>query len=149
MKKRKNNEICERISRCKVTRCLLSDPEDVAADLTKETILSIKNFCLSFPKRIKETEEVLSANSIWKSRVCEVGVLPLNIAQNYGATGVMLRSAGLPWDLRIATPYEIYPEISFNIVVGEHGDCYDRFLIRLEEWHKRKDNKPSTFKIIW
>ncbi len=93
----------------------------------------INIFCKNFAFRINETEEALSGNSIWKQRLLEVGVLNIHNALSWGISGVMLRSTGLPWDLRLATPYENYLNFDFNIPVGRCGDCYDRYLIRVEE----------------
>jgi len=108
-------------------------PGGVQQDLPKGLIQDIDLFCHAFAKRVDEIEDVLSGSSIWKERLLEVGVLSLNKALDYGITGVMLRSTGLPWDLRIATPYENYENYNFHIPVGRHGDCYDRYLIRIQE----------------
>jgi len=108
-------------------------PGGVQQDIPLNLLTDIQVFSDQFLKRIDEMEEVLSGNSIWKQRLVEVGVLPLNVAFDYGISGVMLRSTGLPWDLRIATPYENYDDFSFSIPVGRHGDCYDRYLIRIQE----------------
>jgi NADH dehydrogenase (ubiquinone) Fe-S protein 2 len=108
-------------------------PGGVQQDLPQGLLNDIDIFCTFFAKRVDEIEDVLSANSIWKERLLEVGVLSLPKALEFGITGVMLRSTGLPWDLRIATPYENYDKLNFNIPVGRHGDCYDRYLIRIQE----------------
>lgn len=108
-------------------------PGGVQQDLPQGLLHDISIFCKHFSKRIDEIEDVLSANSIWKERTIEVGVVTMEKAFDYGITGVMLRSTGLPWDLRIATPYENYEEFNFNIPIGRHGDCYDRYLIRIQE----------------
>jgi len=108
-------------------------PGGVQQDLPVGLLTDIDSFSLAFLKRIDEIEDVLSANSIWKERVVEVGVIELQKAFDYGISGVMLRSTGLPWDLRVATPYENYDEFNFQIPVGRHGDCYDRYLIRIQE----------------
>jgi len=108
-------------------------PGGVQQDLPVGLLTDIDSFSLAFLKRIDEIEDVLSANSIWKERVVEVGVIELQKAFDYGISGVMLRSTGLPWDLRVATPYENYDEFNFQIPVGRHGDCYYRYLIRIQE----------------
>jgi NADH dehydrogenase (ubiquinone) Fe-S protein 2 len=78
-------------------------------------------------------EEMLTANRIWKQRLVDVGIISVKDALNYGFSGVMLRSTGLSWDLRKNQPYEVYEELDFDIPVGTNGDCYDRYLIRIEE----------------
>ena len=88
---------------------------------------------LQFPARIDEIEELLTGNRIWKQRLVDVGTISADEALNWGFTGVMLRGSGVPWDLRRAQPYEIYPELDFEIPVGQSGDCYDRYLLRVEE----------------
>jgi NADH dehydrogenase (ubiquinone) Fe-S protein 2 len=108
-------------------------PGGVQQDFPPGLLNDIYNFSIPFLKRIDELEEALSGNSIWKQRLLEVGVLSLDKALNYGISGVMLRSTGLAWDLRVATPYENYSNFDFNIPVGRHGDCYDRYLIRIQE----------------
>ena len=89
--------------------------------------------CPQFPSRIDEIEELLTGNRIWKQRLVDVGVVSAEDALSMGFSGVMLRGSGIPWDLRRAQPYEIYPELDFEIPVGTSGDCYDRYLMRIEE----------------
>jgi NADH dehydrogenase I D subunit len=125
-------EFYERVSGARLHAAYIR-PGGVQQDLPKELLNDMYIFSNQFLKRIDELEEVLSSNSIWKQRLIEVGVFPLQKALDYGITGVMLRSTGIPWDLRIVTPYENYSDFSFNIPVGRHGDCYDRYLIRIQE----------------
>lgn len=77
--------------------------------------------------------QLLTDNRIWKQRLVDIGNVTAEQALDYGFTGVMLRGSGIPYDLRKAQPYEIYDELDFAIPVGVHGDCYDRYLLRLEE----------------
>jgi len=125
-------EFYERVSGARLHSSYIR-PGGVQQDLPAGLLTDITSFCKSFLKRVDEIEDVLSGTSIWKERLIEVGVLSLNKALDYGITGVMLRSTGLPWDLRIATPYENYDEFNFGVPVGRHGDCYDRYLIRIQE----------------
>jgi NADH-quinone oxidoreductase subunit D len=76
---------------------------------------------------------LLTENRIFKQRNVDVGVISLEDAWNWGFSGVMVRGSGAAWDLRKAQPYECYSEMEFEIPVGRHGDCYDRYLIRMEE----------------
>jgi NADH:ubiquinone oxidoreductase subunit D len=78
-------------------------------------------------------EEMLTSNRIWKERLVDIGVVSAKDAIDWGFSGVMLRGSGIPWDLRKTNPYEIYSDLNFSIPVGNSGDCYDRYMIRLEE----------------
>ena len=86
-----------------------------------------------FSNRILEFEEMLTENRIWKQRLVEIGVVTGEEALNWGFSGPMLRGSGIPWDLRKTEPYDVYSSLNFNVPVGKHGDCYDRYLIRIEE----------------
>jgi len=125
-------EFYERVSGARLHAAYIR-PGGVQQDLPQDLLNDIYIFTQQFSNRINEIEEALSNNSIWKQRLLEVGVLPLANSLDYGISGVMLRSTGLPWDLRITTQYENYPDFDFNIPVGRHGDCYDRYLIRIQE----------------
>lgn len=125
-------EFYERVSGARLHSAYIR-PGGVAQDVTNELLNDISIFAKQFTMRIDELEEVLSANSIWKQRLIEVGVLSVDDALDHGITGVMLRSTGLPWDLRVATTYENYDNFEFNIPVARHGDSYDRYLIRINE----------------
>nr|YP_011008284.1 NADH dehydrogenase subunit 7 [Ishige okamurae]QDB64149.1 NADH dehydrogenase subunit 7 [Ishige okamurae]WBP70185.1 NADH dehydrogenase subunit 7 [Ishige okamurae] len=84
-------------------------------------------------QRLDEMEEMLTENSIWKQRLVDIGVVGSQEAINWGFSGVMLRGSGIPWDLRKSQPYEIYEELKFSTPVGKNGDCYDRYILRIEE----------------
>ena len=86
-----------------------------------------------FPAACDEYEGLLTENRIWKRRTVGVGVLPPDLAIDYGVTGPMLRGSGVAWDLRKAMPYEAYGEVEFDIPTGKNGDTYDRYLVRMEE----------------
>src|SRR5215210_5123472 len=86
-----------------------------------------------FPAKLDEYEELLTNNRIWKKRTVGIGVLPPDVAIDYGITGPMLRGSGIGWDMRKAMPYEAYGEVEFDVPVRHNGDTYDRYLVRMEE----------------
>ncbi len=86
-----------------------------------------------FPKFIKEVEDLLNANRIWKQRTVDIGVISAQDALAWGFSGPPLRASGVAWDLRRAQPYDKYAEVEFDVPIGLHGDCYDRYLIRIAE----------------
>ncbi len=103
--------------------------QDLPAGLTED----IYAFCGTFPKVLDDIEGLLTENRIFKQRNVDIGVVTRADAENWGMTGVMLRSTGVAWDLRRAQPYECYSELDFKVPVGKNGDCYDRYLMRMEE----------------
>ncbi len=90
-------------------------------------------FCADFPARVDEYETLLTDNRIWKQRTVGIGVVSPEQALAWGMTGPMLRGSGLAWDLRKQQPYAMYHAVDFDIPVGATGDCYDRYLVRVEE----------------
>jgi len=108
-------------------------PGGVSYDLPLGLLNDIHKFTEQFASRIDEMEELLTENRIWKQRLIDIGTINYRKAQDLGLNGVMLRSTGLPWDLRLSEPYEIYKHLNFIIPVGVNGDCYDRYLIRIYE----------------
>jgi NADH-quinone oxidoreductase subunit D len=99
----------------------------------------IDAFCKRFPKMVDEYETLLTDNRIWKQRTVGIGVVTPERALNLGFTGPMLRGSGIAWDLRKKQPYDVYGEMQFDVPVGKTGDCYDRYLVRVEEM--RQANK--------
>ena len=93
----------------------------------------IAAFADRFPSCVDEYEELLTDNRIWKQRTVGIGVVDPETALAYGFTGPMLRGSGMAWDLRKTQPYEVYADLDFEIPVGRHGDCYDRYLVRMAE----------------
>ncbi|MBT8145183.1 MAG: NADH-quinone oxidoreductase subunit D, partial [Gammaproteobacteria bacterium] len=91
------------------------------------------DFTERFPERIDEYETLLTDNRIWKQRTVNIGVVTPEEAMALGFTGPMLRGSGVEWDLRKKQPYEVYDQVKFDIPVGVNGDCYDRYLVRMEE----------------
>jgi NADH-quinone oxidoreductase subunit D len=96
----------------------------------------IDDFTQRFPKYIDEYETLLTDNRIWKQRTVGVGVVTPERALALGMTGPMLRGSGVAWDLRKTQPYEVYAKLDFDIPVGVNGDCYDRYLVRMEEFRQ-------------
>lgn len=125
-------EFYERVSGARMHAAYIR-PGGVAQDLPLGMIEDIYTFIKGFSRRIDEMEELLTNNRIWKQRLVDIGVVSLNEALTYGFSGVMLRGSGLAWDLRKITPYEVYNSLEFEIPVGLNGDCYDRYLVRIEE----------------
>lgn len=105
----------------------------VSFDLPIGILSDIYNFCVQFSSRIDEIEEMLTTNRIWKQRLIDIGKINFRQAFDLGLSGPMLRSVGLPWDLRKVEAYEVYNKLKFIIPTGSYGDCYDRYLIRVEE----------------
>ncbi|MFQ5563748.1 MAG: NADH-quinone oxidoreductase subunit D [Parvularculaceae bacterium] len=105
----------------------------VHQDLPPELLDDIDAWCDTFPKVLDEIETLITHNRIFKQRNVDIGVATQDEAFARGFTGVMLRGSGIPWDLRKAQPYETYPEYDFDIPVGKNGDCWDRYLCRVEE----------------
>ncbi len=108
-------------------------PGGVHQDLDPKLIADIKVWAAEFPKRLNDVERLVTGNRIFKQRNVDIGVVSKEEAYAWGFTGVMLRGSGVAWDLRKSQPYELYPEFDFDIPVGVHGDCYDRYLCRVEE----------------
>jgi len=125
-------EFYERVSGARMHSAYIR-PGGVSQDIPKGLLNDIYIFSEQFATRLDELEEMLTGNRIWKQRLVDIGIVTAEDAMNWGFSGVMLRGSGLPWDLRKNEPYEIYDSIDFDIPVGSNGDCYDRYLIRLEE----------------
>lgn len=125
-------EFYERVSGSRMHSAYIR-PGGVAHDLPDGLLEDISSFCDNFEKILKDTDDLLTDNRIWKQRTADIGVVSKEEALNYGFSGVMLRGSGIPWDLRKSQPYEIYDKLDFDIPIGKHGDCYDRYLVRMEE----------------
>ncbi len=107
----------------------------------------IEDFTNRFPQYVDEYETLLTDNRIWKQRTVGVGVVSPERALALGFTGPMLRGSGVEWDLRRKQPYEVYSDLKFDIPVGVNGDCYDRYLVRMEEF--RQSNNIIKQCIAW
>ncbi|HSM41456.1 MAG TPA: NADH-quinone oxidoreductase subunit D, partial [Afifellaceae bacterium] len=108
-------------------------PGGVHQDLPPELIDDIEAFCDPFLLVCDDIEGLLTDNRIFKQRNVDIGVVSLEDCWKWGFSGVMVRGSGAPWDLRKAQPYECYEDMEFDIPIGKNGDCYDRYLIRMEE----------------
>jgi len=107
----------------------------------------IDDFTRRFPACIDEYETLLTDNRIWKQRTVNIGVVTPERALQLGFTGPMLRGSGIAWDLRKQQPYEVYADMDFDIPVGKGGDCYDRYLVRIEEM--RQSNRIIQQCVAW
>jgi len=107
----------------------------------------VQDFTDRFPKYVDDYETLLTENRIWKQRTVAIGVVTPERAQALGFTGPMIRGSGIAWDLRKKQPYEVYDKVDFDIPVGKNGDCYDRYLVRIEEF--RQSNRIVRQCIDW
>ncbi|MSU88916.1 NADH-quinone oxidoreductase subunit D [Rhodobacteraceae bacterium 2CG4] len=108
-------------------------PGGVHRDLPPELLDDIRTWAEEFPARVDDIEGLLTENRIFKQRNVDIGVVTRQDVMDWGMSGVMVRGSGMAWDLRRAQPYELYDEFDFKIPVGKNGDCYDRYLCRMEE----------------
>ena len=108
-------------------------PGGVHQDMPRGLEEDIAKFCNSFPKVIDDIETLLTDNRIFKQRNVDIGVVSKEDALEYSFSGVMMRGSGIPWDLRKSQPYECYDQLDFKIPIGKNGDCYDRYLCRIDE----------------
>lgn len=111
-------------------------PGGVHQDLPPALINDILVWCDQFPDRLAEIETLLTENRIFKQRNVDIGVVSKQDCYDLGFTGVMVRGSGIPWDLRRNQPYEVYNELDFKIPLGKNGDCYDRYLCRVDEMYE-------------
>jgi len=125
-------EFYERVSGARMHAAYVR-PGGVTQDIPAGLLQDIYLFIDQFASRIDELEEMLTNNRIWKQRLVNIGIVTAKEAMAYGFSGVMLRGSGIAWDLRQAQPYEVYDQMKFDIPTGLRGDCYDRYLIRVEE----------------
>lgn len=114
-------------------------PGGVAQDVTPKLLDDIMAFCETFPKNLRDMEGLLTENRIWKQRTVDIGNVTAKEAMSWGFSGPMIRGSGVPWDLRKSNPYDAYDRVDFQVVVGKHGDCYDRYLVRIEEMYQSID----------
>lgn len=142
-------EFYERVSGARMHAAYIR-PGGVHQDLPLGLLDDIYQWATQFSDRIDETEELLTENRIWISRTQGIGVVSAAEALNLSFTGVMLRGSGVPWDIRKSAPYDAYDQVEFDIPVGINGDCYDRYLCRMEEFrqslriiHQCLNNMPA------
>merc|ERR1719428_1824792 len=108
-------------------------PGGVDRELPIGLMDDIFDFMSKFAQRIDEMEEMLTGNRIWRDRLQDVGIVTTEKALSFGMSGVMLRGSGFKWDLRKVQPYDNYDKVEFDVPIGKNGDCYDRYLCRMEE----------------
>ncbi len=125
-------EFYERVSGARMHAAYIR-PGGVSNDIPLGLLDDIYYFSTNFLSRIDEMEGLLTDNRIWKQRLVDVGVVTIDEAMDWGFSGVLMRGSGINWDLRKNQSYEIYDELEFDIPVGTNGDCYDRYLIRVQE----------------
>lgn len=125
-------EFYERVSGARMHAAYIR-PGGVAQDLPLGLMDDIYDFINKFGERLDEVEDLLTDNRIWKQRTIDIGIISAEDALNYGFSGVMLRGSGIKWDLRKTQPYDIYDQMEFDVPIGLKGDCYDRYLVRMDE----------------
>jgi NADH-quinone oxidoreductase subunit D len=125
-------EFCERVSGARMHMGYFR-PGGVAFDMPDGLAEDIYKWAEHFPSFIDDCESLLTENRIFKQRTVDIGSITAEQALDWGFTGPNLRAAGVPWDLRKAQPYDGYEQLDFDIPVGKHGDCYDRYLVRIAE----------------
>ena len=125
-------EFYERVSGARMHAAYVR-PGGVDRDLPFGLLNDIYLFIQQFTVRLDEIEEMLTGSRIWKQRLVDIGIVNAEDAKNLGFSGVLLRGSGILWDLRKTRPYEIYDKLDFQVPIGSNGDCYDRYLIRMEE----------------
>ena len=108
-------------------------PGGVHRDLPVQLLDDIASWCKTFPKVLSDIDQLLTDNRIFKQRNVDIGIISEKDILDFGFSGVMVRGSGLSWDLRKSQPYECYNDFEFKIPVGKSGDCYDRYLVRMEE----------------
>jgi len=108
-------------------------PGGVHSDLPAGLADDIRGWAAQFPARVDDLEHLLTENRIFKQRTVDIGIISAADAIDWGLTGPMLRASGIAWDLRKAQPYDVYETMDFDIPIGKNGDCWDRYLVRMEE----------------
>ncbi len=125
-------EFCERVSGARLHMAYFR-PGGVAVDMPAGLADDMGAWCEAFPTFIDDCETLLTENRIFKQRTVDIGSMTPEQAFDWGFTGPNLRATGVAWDLRKARPYDVYEKMDFDIAVGSHGDCYDRYLVRIVE----------------
>jgi len=129
-----NRDLPDRMPKYEVSRWRSKrEVEQLNADREGSMLDFIDAFCERFPHSVDEYETLLTDNRIWKQRTVDIAVVAPERAKALGFSGPMLRGSGVEWDLRKKQPYDVYDRMDFDIPVGRNGDCYDRYLVRIEE----------------
>ena len=108
-------------------------PGGVSQDLPPGLADDIKAFCESFPKVLADIDRLLTDNRIFRQRTVDIGKISASDAMDWGFSGPCIRGSGVPWDLRKSQPYDVYDRMDFDIPIGKNGDCFDRYMVRMEE----------------
>jgi NADH-quinone oxidoreductase subunit D len=142
-------EFCERVCGARLHMNYFR-PGGVSMDLPVGLVDDIRTWANEFPKVMDDLEALMTENRIFKQRSVDIGAISADDALDWGFSGPCLRACGLAWDLRKAQPYDCYDRMDFDIPVGTHGDCYDRYLVRMLEMreslkivHQCLDQMPS------
>ncbi len=125
-------EFCERVCGARLHMNYFR-PGGVAQDMPDGLAEDIADWAKAFPEFLDDMEQLLTENRIFKQRSVDIGAISKEDALNWGFSGPNLRACGVPWDLRKAQPYDVYDRMDFDVPTGKHGDCYDRYLVRLYE----------------
>ncbi|MBP6818598.1 NADH-quinone oxidoreductase subunit D [Ferrovibrio sp. MS7] len=128
-------EFYERVSGARMHAAYFR-PGGVHQDMPKGLAEDIYKYCERVQPVLTDVENLLTENRIYRQRNVDIGVISAKDAMDWGFSGVMLRGSGVAWDLRKSQPYEVYDELDFDIPVGKNGDCFDRYLCRVEEMHQ-------------
>ncbi|MEE2722541.1 MAG: NADH-quinone oxidoreductase subunit D [Pseudomonadota bacterium] len=125
-------EFYERVSGARLHSAYFR-PGGVHRDFPAGLLEDVAEFCETFPAIIDDIESLLTENRIFRQRTVDVGIVSKDEALDWGFSGPMLRGSGVPWDLRKSQPYDVYDRMDFDIPIGKNGDCFDRYLVRVEE----------------
>ena len=125
-------EFYERVSGARLHAAYIR-PGGVSKDLPVGLINDIWDFTVAYSSRVDEMEELLTSSRIWRQRLLNIGIISRSRALNYSCSGPLLRSTGVVWDLRKNTPYEVYGALDFFVPISSNGDCFDRYVLRIEE----------------
>lgn len=156
-------EFYERVSGARMHACFIR-PGGISQDIPDNLIDDVEKFTKQFASRVDEIEELLSSNRVWKQRLVNIGIISKQDALNWSFSGPMIRSTGFLWDLRKTQSYEIYDRLNFVVPVTYNGDCFDRYIIRVNEMRqslnimiqcvealkllKNESVKPDNFKVM-
>ncbi len=125
-------EFYERVSGARLHAAYFR-PGGVSQDLPPGLVTDIRDWAAAFPKIVDDIERLLTNNRIFRQRTVDIGIATAAEAADWGFSGPMLRGSGVPWDLRKAQPYDVYEKMDFDIPIGKNGDCFDRYMVRMEE----------------
>jgi len=125
-------EFYERVSGARMHAAFIR-PGGVAHNISSSLLYDILSFINKFKYRVNEIEDMLNSNRIWNERLRDIGIIDKETALNFGFSGPMLRGSGILWDLRVIDSYDNYDLFNFYVPIGKYGDCYDRYIVRIEE----------------